>query len=93
MLALGLIHHLAVSNNVPLAHIASCFATLGKWLIVEWIPKDDSQFQRLLNSRADIFTDYGQPQFEEQFRRYFEIDRAVPLPETKRTLYFMRSIA
>jgi SAM-dependent methyltransferase len=93
VLALGLIHHLAVSNNVPLAHIARCFAKLGKWLIVEWIPKGDSQFQRLLNSRADIFTDYGQQQFESQFRQYFEFDRAVPLPETKRTLYLMRSIA
>ena len=93
VLALGLIHHLAISNNVPLGQIASFLATLGKWLIVEWVPKDDSQFQRLLNSRDDVFPEYAQPQFEEQFRRYFEIERAVPLLETKRTLYLMRSIA
>ena len=89
---LGLIHHLAVSNNVPLAHIASCFARLGKWLIVEWIPKDDSQFQRLLNSRADIFTDYGQQQFESQFRQYFSLQRTEPLENSKRSLYLMSPI-
>ena len=93
VLALGLIHHLAISNNVPLGQIASFLATLGKWLIVEWVPKDDSQFQRLLNSRDDVFPEYDQPQFEEQFRRYFEINQAMPLPDTKRTLYFMRFIA
>jgi ribosomal protein L11 methylase PrmA len=93
VLALGLIHHLAVSNNVPLGQVASFLAPLGKWLIVEWVPKDDSQFQRLLNSRDDVFGDYSKPQFEADFRRYFAIERAVPLLETKRTLYRMRSLA
>ena len=93
VLALGLIHHLAISNNVPLGRIASFLATLGKWLIVEWVPKEDSQFQRLLNSRDDVFGDYSESQFEADFRRYFAIERAVPLLETKRTLYLMQSIA
>jgi hypothetical protein len=40
-----------------------------------------------------VFPEYAQPQFEEQFRRHFEINQAMPLPDTKRTLYFMRFIA
>ena len=88
----GLIHHLAVSNNVPLGEIANFFAKLAKWLVVEWVPKDDSQFQRLLNSREDIFADYSQGQFEQQFARYFSLERGVPLEGTRRTLYLMRAI-
>jgi hypothetical protein len=92
VLALGLIHHLAVSNNVPLSEIANFFAKLGKWLVVEWVPKDDSQFQRLLNSRDDIFADYSQGQFEQQFGRYFSLEQGVQLVGTRRTLYLMRTL-
>jgi hypothetical protein len=91
VLALGLIHHLAVSNNVPLGEIAHFFAKLGKWLVVEWVPKDDSQFQRLLNSREDVFGHYCQAKFEQQFGQCFALERAMPLDGTRRTLYLMRA--
>ena len=46
-LALALIHHLAISNNVPLPRIADFFARLGRALIIEFVPKSDTQVQRL----------------------------------------------
>jgi ribosomal protein L11 methylase PrmA len=93
ILALGLIHHLAVSNNVPLGQIARFFATLSRWAIVEWIPKHDSQFQRLLNGRDDIFADYGQQQFEKEFGHYFILERTERVKGTERSLYLMQSNA
>ena len=42
VMALALVHHLAISNNVPLPDLADFFASLGRWLIVEFIPKEDS---------------------------------------------------
>ena len=76
VLALALIHHLAISNNVPLLRVAEFFAGLGRWLIIEFVPKEDSQVQRLLSSRQDIFTDYTEEGFKTTFLHYFDI-RAV----------------
>ena len=58
VLALALIHHLAISNNLPLHKIADFFSKTCNSLIIEFIPKDDSQVQRLLTSRKDIFIEY-----------------------------------
>lgn len=90
VLALALAHHLAISNNLPLESIASFFSKLcSKSLIVEFVPKDDSQVQRLLANREDIFTDYTQNAFEREFSRYFTIQSSVKISDSKRTLYLM----
>lgn len=89
ILALALVHHLAISNNVPLISIAESFSKLAPKLIIEFVPKEDSQVQRLLVSREDIFPDYNQEGFERAFKAYYRIEKALPIPETKRTLYLM----
>lgn len=89
-LALALIHHLAISNNLPLGKIAHFCSRLCNTLIIEFVPKADSQVQRLLASRDDIFTDYTQTAFEAEFGRYFSIERAAPIRDTERTLYLMQ---
>lgn len=89
-MALALIHHLAIGNNVPLDKVASFLRSVGGWLIVEFVPKNDSQVQRLLASREDIFTEYSHVGFETTFCRYFDIIRSVAVPDSARTLYLMR---
>lgn len=90
VLALALVHHLAISNNLPLAKIAAFFSRLCRALVVEFIPKEDSQVRRLLATREDIFPDYNAPGFEKEFSRYFQIERAEKIPQSERTLYLMR---
>jgi hypothetical protein len=90
VLALALIHHLAIGNNVPLRRIASFFAQCGRRLIVEFVPKTDSQVQRLLASRADIFPAYTRACFEQEFSRYFSIEESRAIGGSERTLYLMR---
>ena len=75
VLALALIHHLAISNNVPLLQVADFFAKIGKWLVIEFVPKSDSQVQKLLVSREDIFPNYTREGFEAAFRQRFRIAR------------------
>src|SRR5690606_2079798 len=58
VLALALVHHLAIGNNVPLLGVAQMLATLGRQVIIEWVPKPDPQVQRLLSAREDIFDGY-----------------------------------
>jgi len=90
LMALALVHHLAIGNNVPLTQVARYFRSLGAWLIIEFVPKSDSQVQRLLASREDIYTDYTVSGFEAAFQPYFEVVRSVPVPDSERTLSLLR---
>jgi ribosomal protein L11 methylase PrmA len=90
LLALALIHHLAIGNNVPFAKIAQFFARYGESLIIEFVPKADSQVARMLASRVDVFADYDQASFEEAFRKCFDIVRREPIADSQRVLYLMR---
>ncbi len=89
--ALALIHHLAIGNNVPLARIAEFLARVGRWALVEFVPKSDSQVQRMLASRVDIFDQYSREAFEEAFSRYFAIESADPISGSERILYLLRN--
>ncbi|MGN6111682.1 MAG: class I SAM-dependent methyltransferase [Luteimonas sp.] len=89
VMALALIHHIAISNNVPLANVARYLSRLGRKLIIEFVPKADSQVRRLLASREDIFGNYDQAGFEAAFSTCFNIVRAEPIPGSERTLYLM----
>lgn len=87
LLALALIHHISISNNVPFGGVASFFSRLAPALIIEFVPKTDPQVERLLVSRRDIFSEYDQESFEREFRRYYRILEAVPVAGTGRTIY------
>lgn len=88
-LALALIHHLAIANNVPLEDIARFLSQVCRWLIIEFVPKDDSQVQRLLSSRDDIFPKYTPEGFERAFAGYFTLHEKRPLDGSARVLYLM----
>jgi hypothetical protein len=90
VVALALIHHLAISNNVPLRQLADFFYDAGHGLIIEFIPKTDSQVQKLLASRQDIFDHYNRPEFESVFSQRFDILEGVQVRESERFIYFMR---
>jgi hypothetical protein len=91
ILALALVHHLAISNNLPLEHIAGYFRRLSPWLAIEFVPKEDPKVQQLLVSRVDIFHDYTQAKFEEAFGKYYSIEAVQPIPDSLRTLYLMHA--
>lgn len=89
-MALALVHHLAIGNNVPLAEVAKYFAALSEWVIVEFVPKSDSQVQRLLATRKDIYDQYTSAGFEEAFASYFSTVKSQPISGSERTLYLFR---
>ena len=92
VIALALIHHLAISNNLPLKKLAEFFNKMGDYLIIEFIPKKDSQVQRLLSRREDIFSEYTQECFETDFKKYFAILDTKKIKNSERTLYLMKTI-
>lgn len=89
-LALALVHHLAISNNTPFKKIAKFFAGVSKSLIIEFIPKDDPQVQRLLASREDIFADYTKSNFENSFKGHFSILDSKNIRDSDRMIYLLK---
>ncbi|MFO7793584.1 MAG: class I SAM-dependent methyltransferase [Candidatus Nanohaloarchaea archaeon] len=88
-IALALIHHLAISNNLPLSEIASFFSERTDNLIIEFVPKSDSNAQRLLSSREDIFGEYEEENFEQEFKEHYKIVEKEKIKDSGRTLYLM----
>lgn len=86
-LALALVHHLAISNNTPFSKIAEFFAEVSETLLIEFVPKADSQVQRLLATREDVFPHYNQEAFEQSFSKFFRLQQSAPVEGSKRTLY------
>jgi len=91
VLALALVHHLAISNNVPFEKLAQFFREICNQLIIEFIPKSDSQVQRLLRSREDIFTNYTTAEFEAAFGVFYTIIEKHQVPESERILYLFEA--
>jgi ribosomal protein L11 methylase PrmA len=89
ILALAVIHHLAIGNNVPIQKIAELFASLCKNLIIEFVPKSDQQTQKLLVTKKDVFNHYTLEEFQIQFRKYFTINAFEQLEGSERILFFM----
>jgi hypothetical protein len=92
VLALAVIHHLAISNNVPLDRLAGFFAKMTPNLLIEFVPKHDEMVQRLLANRADIFPDYTPEGFEQAFGTFFDIVEARGIAESPRRLYLLRNL-
>lgn len=89
VLALALIHHIAITNNVPLYSVAEYLAILAEWLIIEFVPKGDKQVQRLLVSRHDIFSEYSQCGFEDAFSKFWDFVKLQRIQDSERILYLM----
>ena len=90
ILALALVHHLAIANNVPLADIANTMALLGENLILEFVPKEDSQVKRLLRSRDDIFDQYTLQGCIDAFSPLFELREQIPVSGSQRTILLFK---
>jgi len=93
IMALALIHHLAISNNVPLEKIALFLKNLCKFLIIEFVPKSDKKVKKLLSTREDIFPEYNQEKFEKIFSKHFEIFNEQKINESERIICLMRKIS
>jgi hypothetical protein len=90
VLALALVHHLAISRNVPLSMVLGLFADLAPWAIVEFVPKEDVMVRRLLASRRDVFPDYGLDGFRAAAIERFQVVREEPIADSLRVLFLLR---
>ena len=90
ILALALVHHLAISRNVPLPMLLDLFAQMSPAVIVEFVPKEDVMVRRLLATRRDVFPDYTLDGFRAAALGRFEIAAETPIEDSPRVLFLLR---
>jgi ribosomal protein L11 methylase PrmA len=86
LIALALVHHLAIGNNVPLGQISSFLARLGRQLIIEFVPKSDPRVQEMLAARRDVFGDYSLDGMKAAFGRDWELAEQIQIEDSQRSL-------
>ena len=90
ILALALVHHLVIGNNISFYMVASYLAKLCKWVVIEFVPKNDPQVTRLLATREDVFAQYDEVSFQKDFREFFDIQDVKKISNSERTLYLLK---
>jgi SAM-dependent methyltransferase len=91
VLMLGVIHHLLVSERIPLAEVISLAAELTtNALVIEFVAPDDLMFRRITRGHDHLYTQLTKGLFEETCARYFDLVRSERLDQTSRWLYLMK---
>lgn len=90
VMALALVHHLAIGNNVPLPLVTDFLASVGRFAILEFVPRQDPQAQRLLASRRHDFPDYNEERLVGALEPRFVTRERVPVVDSPRVLYLLQ---
>jgi SAM-dependent methyltransferase len=88
VLCLALIHHLAISCNIPVESLVGWLAELGSSLIIEFVEREDPMVKKLLLNKDDTYDEYNRPAFEACLKRHFQVQDSFALPGGSRVLYF-----
>lgn len=88
---LAVIHHMMVTDGIPLEKIALLAAKLTTdLLVVEFIDSDDTMFQKIVRGRSSLYSWFSRDAFEQVFGTHFFILRFQQIPTTRRWVYIMR---
>jgi hypothetical protein len=91
VLALALVHHLAIGRNLPFAELVSWLRSLGSRLVIEFADRDDPMVKRLLAAkRSETHESYGREEFERALAAGFEVERREELGSGTRALYLAK---
>lgn len=91
VIMLAIIHHLLVTERIPLDEILRMAATLTRsTAIIEYVAPQDEMFRQLTRGRDDLHGSLNETVFERACGKYFEILQVLPVPGTKRRLYALK---
>ena len=91
VMMLAFIHHLLVSERVPLFEILRVAAELTcDAAVIEFVPATDPMFRRLLRGREELHRDFTRDSFEQACAGFFRIVRKQELAPGGRCLYLLR---
>ena len=89
VMALALIHHLVIGENIPFEKVAELLSQLGQYLVIEFVPKEDEKTQQLLRTRKDVYANYSQEIFLKKFSTFYSVLQATEITGSGRILFLM----
>jgi SAM-dependent methyltransferase len=90
ILCLALVHHLAITANLPLGDVLDWLRSLGARLVIEFVTKADPMVKRLLMQTTQTHDDYETDAFEAELGRRYIVEQRTALPSGTRILYAAR---
>lgn len=91
VLMLAVMHHMLVTEGIPLTEIVALSAELTKsFCVIEFIAPEDAMFRRLTRGRDALYSNLTPATFESICQRHYEIIRVQHLEKTSRWLYLLR---
>lgn len=81
VMMLGLIHHLLLSEQIPLAEVSALLRELTtSWAVVEWVPASDPRFVDLVRGRDDLYGHLDEAAFLRAAETHFTVVLREKLP-------------
>jgi hypothetical protein len=92
-MALAIVHHLHISNFLSFAQIAELLAKFkSKYLIVEFVPIQDSKVQLLIKNKQKDFSSYTQENFTTTLLEYFKLMEIKKIEGSDRELLLLEKL-
>lgn len=91
VLALAVIHHLAIGKNIDFEKITTFFSALGKTLIIEFVPKEDEKVKLMLRQKPDVYDWYTKENFLSSFSTRFNVIREEQIGASGRSLLLLQA--
>jgi hypothetical protein len=88
VLCLALVHHVAITGNIPVKNFLAWLAGLGAEVVIELPTREDPMVQRLLEGKApQANPDYETEDFERALGELLRVEQREQLPSGTRILY------
>lgn len=72
VMALGVIHHLLLTDQIPMGEIAALLWEITRrWAIIEWVPATDVRFKEILRGRDSLYGHLDEQAFLAGFQQFF----------------------
>lgn len=87
LLALGLVHHLAIARHIPLGDIVALLLSLAPQGIIEWVDRNDAMASRMLAERE---IPYDRESFLQLLAARVEVVEIIPIMPTRCLIHYRR---
>jgi len=91
VLCLALLHHLVITNNIPMVEVVDWLGALGADLVLEFVQRDDPMVERLIRHKDEAYADYDERRLQTCLDGRFHVEAREPLPSGRRVLYHARA--
>ena len=87
VVALAIVHHLAIGKNIDLARIFDLLTQLAPLGVIEFVPKADPMVKSMMLHREAMFESYTEEKFTSELQRVAKIVSATTISGSSRTIF------